>query len=145
MIIGSYDRWQYVTDLCPLYVAPQPPTNLQTGTILPKSATCTWSTLTPNRPTPWATVFNYRVVLIEYVFGLPRFTANTSVESYTFTALEEFNNYTVIVAAQNTIGLSEYSFTLNFSTPQAGMTIIIITYYVVSYGLLKLNPNPGSI
>ena len=42
------------------------------------------------------------------------------MESFTFTELEEFNNYSVIVAAQNEIGLGNYSITLNFSTPQAG-------------------------
>ena len=72
--------------------------------------------------TPWGIVFNYEIILTEYAFGLPNFVANTTTESYTFTTLEEFNNYTVVVAAENTVGLGDFSITFNFSTPQAGMT-----------------------
>ena len=84
--------------------------------------------------TPWGTVINYEIVLTEYAFRLPNFVANTTIQSYTFTSLEEFNNYTVVVAAENTVGIGEYSVQFNFSTPQAGMTVQTIslnTKYII--------------
>ena len=100
-----------------------PPYDLRANNILPKSAIVSWSTPPPNRVTPWGVVFNYQLILTEYAFGLPAVTANSTVELYAFTGLEEFNNYSVIIAAENQVGLGNYSFTLNFSTPQAGSYI----------------------
>lgn len=71
--------------------------------------------------TPWSIIVNYRIVLTEYALGLADFVVNTTADSYTFTTLEEFNNYTVVVAAENTVGLGDFSVRFNFSTPQAGM------------------------
>ena len=79
-----------------------------------------WRTPPPNRVTPWAVVSNYELILTEYGFGLPIVTENSTTESFTFAELEEFDNYSVIVAAENQVGLGNYSITLNFSTPQAG-------------------------
>ena len=101
---------------------PQQPTGLQAANISPTTATISWSVSLPSRVTPWSIIVNYRIVLTEYVFGLPDFIANTTTDSYTFTALEEFSNYTVVVAAENTVGLGDFSVRFNFSTPQAGMT-----------------------
>ena len=58
--------------------------------------------------------------MTEYAFGLAALTANSTVESFTFSKLEEFNNYSVIIAAENQVGLGDFSIILNFSTPQAG-------------------------
>ena len=85
--------------------------------------------------TPWSIIVNYRIVLTEYALGLPDFVANTTTNSYTFTTLEEFNNYTVVVAAENTVGLGDFSVIFNFSTPQAGMMsfscILVVTNSVI--------------
>ena len=89
--------------------------------MLPTEVTLTWRTPPPNQMTPWGVVFNYEIVLVEYAFGLPNITKYTNNESYTFSALEEFNNYTAMIAAENAIGIGEFSLMLNFSTPQAGM------------------------
>ena len=99
---------------------PQPPFDLQANNILPTAATITWSTAPPNRVTPWGVVINYELILTEYAFGLPALTVNTTVESLTFIDIEEFNNYSVIIAAENQVGLGDFSIVLNFSTPQAG-------------------------
>ena len=80
--------------------------------------------------TPWGIVFNYEIFLTENTFGLPNLVVNTGTESYTFTALEEFNNYTVTVAAENTVGLGDFSVMFTFSTPQAGIYIYIYMTYV---------------
>lgn len=98
---------------------PLPPFDLQANNILPTAATIVWSTAPPNRVTPWGVVINYELILTEYAFGLPPLTANSTVESFMFTELEEFNNYSVIIAAENQVGLGDYSIVLNFSTPQA--------------------------
>jgi hypothetical protein len=73
--------------------------------------------------TPWGIVISYEIILTEYAFGLANFVANTTAQSYTFTSLEEFNNYTVVVAAENTVGRGGYSIQFSFSTPQAGTTL----------------------
>lgn len=105
-----------------IFTEPRPPTDLQASNILPTTATITWQTPPPNRMTPWGIVINYEIILTEYAFGLANFVANTTAQSYTLTSLEEFNNYTVVVAAENTVGRGGYSVRFNFSTPQAGMS-----------------------
>lgn len=104
-----------------LFIEPRPPTDLQASNVLPTTATIIWQTPPPNRMTPWGIVINYEIILTEYAFGLANFVANTTAQSYTFTSLEEFNNYTVVVAAENTVGRGGYSVQFNFSTPQAGI------------------------
>ena len=69
---------------------------------------------------------NYELILTEYAFGLPSVNENSTTESFTFTDLEEFNNYSVIAAAENQVGLGNYSMILNFSTPQAGEHYFIV-------------------
>ena len=103
-----------------LITEPLSPFDLQATDVLPTTATITWSTPPPNRLTPWAIVFNYEIVLTEHGFGLPVITTNSSVESVTFAGLEEFDNYSLVVAAENKIGRGDFSITFNFSTPQAG-------------------------
>ncbi len=116
---------------------PQPPFDLQASNILPTAATIAWSTAPPNRDTPWGVVINYELILTEYAFRLPALTANTTMESFTFIELEEFNNYSVIIAAENRVGLGDFSIVLNFSTPQAGTKFdhkynssVHLTYFV---------------
>ena len=118
---------------------PQPPLNLQATSISTTIATITWST-PPTRATPWGTVFNYEIILTEHRFGLPMLTANTVVESFTFVGLEEFNNYSVVVAAENRIGRSDFSTRFYFLTLQAGKqnkndlkTTIIIHFSLDSF------------
>lgn len=108
-----------------LISAPQPPFDLQVINVSSTTATITWNTPTPTQVTPWGAVFNYEVALTEHRFGLPLETENTAVESFTFTGLEEFDNYSVVVAAENQIGRSDFSTRLYFSTRQAGMHNII--------------------
>ena len=65
--------------------------------------------------------------MTEFAFGLPALTTNSTVESFTFAELEEFNNYSVIIAAENQVGRGNFSIVLNFSTPQAGKHSLITT------------------
>lgn len=109
-----------------IFTEPHPPTDLQASNVLPKSVTITWQTPPPNRMTPWGIVINYEIILSEYAFGLANFVANTTAQSYTFTSLEEFNNYSVVVAAENTVGIGDFSVQFNFTTPQAGMSAQMI-------------------
>lgn len=95
--------------------------------VSPTEVTLVWQTPAPNQMTPWGVVFNYKIVLFEYAFGLSNMTLYTSNESYTF-PLEEFNNYSVKIAAENTVGIGEFSSVFNFSTPQAGMSLTL--YFV---------------
>ena len=123
---------QYSSLVVNIISEPQPPFDLQASNILPTAATITWSTAPPNRVTPWGIVINYELILTEYAFGLPALTANTTVESFTFIDIEEFNNYSVVIAAENQVGLGDFSIVLNFSTPQAGTGLIFILVFLVA-------------
>ena len=125
---------QYSLLVVNLISEPQPPFDLQANNIRPTAATITWSTAPPNRDTPWGVVINYELILTEYAFGLAALTANSTVESFTFSKLEEFNNYSVIIAAENQVGLGDFSIILNFSTPQAGRQHTFNTFDHISSG-----------
>lgn len=105
-----------------LYVESEPPFDLKLTSVSPTEVTLIWQTPPPNQMTPWGVVFSYEIILFEYALGLPNMTLYTSNKSYTLFPLEEFNNYTVRVAAENAIGTGEFSPMFNFSTPQAGMS-----------------------
>lgn len=122
-----------------MFTEPRPPTNLQASNVLPTAATVAWQTPPPNRMTPWAIVISYQCILAEYAFGLANVIANTTTQSYTFTSLEEFNNYTVIVAAENTVGRGGFSLQFNFSTPQAGTCSYELLYYHVKYKIVTIS------
>ena len=108
-----------------LYVESEPPFDLEVTSVSPIEVTLVWQTPPPNQITPWGVVFNYEIIILEYSFGLPNMTLYTSNESYTFSPLEEFNNYTVKIAAENSIGIGGFSSVFNFSTPQAGMSLTL--------------------
>lgn len=117
----SHTRQCYSSLVINIILESRPPFDLRASTVSPTAATITWSTPPPNRVTPWAIVYNYELVLSEYAFGLPILTVNSTIESFTFSELQEFNNYSVIIAAENQVGLSNFSIIFNFSTPQAGV------------------------
>ena len=105
-----------------LFVAPpnpRPPTNLQVSQLTSRSATISWrapAAQTNNRVT------GYKLTLDELMFSIQDVSVSwpSSRRSYTFSGLEEFDNYEVEIKS-----VSEYNFessvaSVSFRTKEAG-------------------------
>ena len=71
-------------------------------------------------PDPTVTVASYRLVVSETQFGLNDSVASSTTTSYTFTELEEYNNYTCSVVAVSTYGGVSNETEIYFTTSQGG-------------------------
>lgn len=63
-------------------------------------------------------IIYYTVILYELVFGLGDFSTNVTTYSYTFSGLEENNNYSFVIAAATSEGLGPYSEQIYFTTDE---------------------------
>ena len=84
------------------------------------SATITWQV--PAITNPHNPLLMYTLLLNEHRFGLPIITihVDSSVTSYTFTQLEEFDTYTCMIHAINDVGTGLAS-SISFTTQEDGM------------------------
>ena len=80
-----------------------------------------WTVPPPNVNSPLSPVTSYILFLSEQQFNISTVVTNVSVNTHTFTGLEEFNRYTCIIAATNSIGQGPFTSPLIFNTSQAGM------------------------
>ena len=62
----------------------------------------------------------YHLILYELIFDLDDTYVNVTSLSYTFTGLEEHNNYSLIIAAATDAGIGPYSMQVNFTTEEDG-------------------------
>ena len=97
---------------------PAPPTNLRVTFINSTSVTISWQA-PPFDPT--ITIASYRLVVSETEFGLNDTVASSTTTSYTFTGLEEYNNYTCSVVAVSTYDGVSNETVISFTTPQGGI------------------------
>ena len=58
------------------------------------------------------------MILYELVFGLSDISINVTSLSYTLSGLEEYNNYSFIIAAVTVEGIGPYSTPINFTTEE---------------------------
>ena len=72
-------------------------------------------------PDPTVTIASYRLVVSETQFGLNNSVASSTTTSYTFTGLEEYNNYTCSVVAVSTHGGVSNETVISFTTSQGGI------------------------
>jgi len=63
-------------------------------------------------------IMNYNIIVSDLNFGLDDINVNTSNTSYTVTNLEEYNNYSFIVAAATEAGVGPYSSPIKFTTEE---------------------------
>ena len=77
-------------------------------------------------PDPTVTITSYRLVVSETEFGLNDTVASTTMISYTFTGLEEYNNYTCSVVAVSTYGGVSNETLISFTTPQGGIDCLSV-------------------
>ena len=75
-------------------------------------------------PDPTVTIASYRLVVSETEFGLNDTVAFTTMTSYTFTGLEEYNNYTCSVVAVSTYGGVSNETVIPFTTSQGGTYLL---------------------
>ena len=58
---------------------------------------------------------------LQFQFDIPDIRVNTTITSHTLTNLEEFNQYTVMVAAATQVGIGPFSSPMNFTTLDDGI------------------------
>ena len=63
-------------------------------------------------------ILYYSLILTELVFDLGETYINVTSLSYTLTGLEEYNNYSFVIAAATQKGLGPYSTAFNFTTEE---------------------------
>ena len=71
-------------------------------------------------------IIHYSLILSDLVFGLDDIDVNVSSLSYTATDLEEYNNYSFIIAAVTEVGIGPYSFPVNFTTEEDGKLCLFV-------------------
>ena len=109
---------------------PAPPTNLQVTLINSTSVTISWQA---PPPVSTITIASYRLVVSENRFGLNDTVASSTTTSYTFTGLEEYNNYTCSVLAISTYDVVSIETVISFTTPQGGRDCLsVVLLYVYS-------------
>ena len=100
---------------------PTAPSNLQVTLADSSTATIVWTVPPPNVNSPLSPIQSYLLVLSEQQFNLPIVLINVTTNTHTFTGLQEFNTYTCIIAATNSVGQGLSSSPITFNTTQAGM------------------------
>ena len=105
---------------------PASPTNLQVTLINSTSVTISWQAPPPD---PTITIASYGLVVSDTEFGLNDTVASSTTTSYTFTGLEEYNNYTCSVLAISTDGAASNETVISFTTSQ-GSTYSMGTVFV---------------
>jgi len=63
----------------------------------------------------------YEIVALQFQFDIPDIRVNTTFTSHTLTNLEEYNEYTVMIAAATQVGVGPFSSPVNFTTLEDGM------------------------
>ena len=104
---------------------PAPPTNLQVTFINSTSVTISWQAPPPD---PTVTITSYRLVVSETEFGLNDTVASTTMTSYTFTGLEEYNNYTCSVVSISTYDVVSIETVISFTTSQGGRDCLSVVF-----------------
>ena len=82
----------------------------------------------PPPPDPTITIASYRLVVSDTQFGLNDTIASSTTTSYTFTELEEYNNYTCSVVAVSTDGAVSNETVISFTTSQGGSSCLSLVF-----------------
>ena len=93
-----------------------PPTSITVEVDGSTQATISW--LPPPFEDQNGPIVNYNIIVYDLTFGLDDIDVHTSSTSYTVTNLEEYSNYSFIVAAATVAGVGPYSSTIKFTTQE---------------------------
>ena len=105
-----------------------PPQNVQTLTTTSTTATISW--LPPPDEHQNGQIVYYMLIITDLGFGTNDVVLNSTVMVAMATNLQEFNNYSCIVAAATTVGLGPYSLPVMFTTLQDGILSVFIIHLV---------------
>ena len=96
------------------------------------STTATISWLPPPDEHQNGQIEYYMLIITDLGFGSNDVVLNSTMKTATATNLQEFNNYSCIVAAATTVGLGPYSLPIMFTTLQDGNILTICIYHSFS-------------
>ena len=96
-----------------------PPQNVQILATTSTTATISW--LPPPDEHQNGRIVYYILIITDLGFGTSDVVLNSTAMSAMATNLQEFNNYSCIVAAATTVGLGPYSLPIKFTTLQDGI------------------------
>ena len=99
-----------------------PPQNVQSLATSSTTATISW--LPPPDEHQNGRIVYYMLIITDLGFGTNDVVLNSTAMSSTATNLQEFNNYSCIVAAATTVGLGPYSLPIMFTTLQDGILTV---------------------
>jgi len=94
------------------------PTNVLSFVSSPRSASVSWFPPAVNGQN--GIIVYYILVLTDVGFNSSDITINTTLTSYAFSNLEEYNVYSCAVAAATQVGLGPYSDPIQFTTQEDG-------------------------
>ena len=106
-----------------------PPQNVQTLGTSSTTATIRW--LPPPDEHQNGQIEYYMLIITDLGFGTNDVVLNSTAKTATATNLQEFNNYSCIVAAATKVGLGPYSLPIMFTTLQDGI-LTICTFHLFS-------------
>ena len=95
-------------------------------TLATSSTTATVGWLPPPDEHQNGQIVYYMLIITDLGFGSNDVLLNSTAMNATATNLQEFNNYSCIVAAATTVGLGPYSLPIIFTTLQDGILFICI-------------------
>ena len=101
-----------------------PPQNVQTLATTSTTATISW--LPPPDEHQNGRIVYYILIITDLGFGTNDVVLNSTVKTAMATNLQEFNNYSCIVAAATKVGLGPYSLPIMFTTLQDGILSVFI-------------------
>ena len=105
------------------YTVPLAPSNIQLLAVDKTTATLMWTAPTPNINSPLSPIKSYQLILSTLQYGLSDRTVTVTTNFHKFVDIEEFTEYTCVVAAANGVGQGQFSSPFAFTTIQSGRLI----------------------
>ncbi len=95
-----------------------PPIDIQLSGIGAQSVIVTWQPPVPQDRN--GVIIYYQLIFSQSQFEIIDLVINATGLSYTERSLEEYNNYTVVIAAATRVGLGAFSPPMTFTTLESG-------------------------
>ena len=102
------------------HTVPLAPSNIQLLAVDKTTATLMWTAPTPNINSPLSPIKSYQLVLSTLQYGLSDRTVTVTTNFHKFVDIEEFTEYTCVLAATNGVGQGQFSSPFAFTTTQSG-------------------------
>ena len=103
-----------------IHTVPLAPSNIQLLAVDKTTATLMWTAPTPNIESPLSPIISYQLILSTQQYGLSDREVTVTTNFHKFVDIEEFTEYTCVVAATNGVGQGQFSSPFMFTTIQSG-------------------------